>query len=1353
MPGSVAPAQDRSERSSVAQVEALAVVVSVGTTPYLTETLTAVARQTRPPEVVLLVDAASRANGLGTGEPVEEAVEASGLDQRCAVRIVRAPESRNFGDAVRRGLAAYAALVATGNRRRRHHGAAPATGSATTGSAATGAAVGPATWTGPTGALSPITTGEIQLVGAAQAPPATPERHTWLWLLHDDSAPLPGCLEALLDAVTTARSVALAGPKQVDWDNPDQLLEVGLRTTASARRANDIVDGEVDQGQHDDRSDVLAVGTAGALIDRDVWEALGGTSPHLGPFGDGLELSRAVRLAGHRVVVVPTAVLRHRRASYLGLRPAPVQAGAAPQAGRVPSQAVPAAQPDPDRSFRARRVAQLTNWATFTPPRSALLLGVLLAPLGLARALWRLLTKTPWLADDELRATAEVLTHPDRVRAGRARLAARATVPRSVLTALYVDSAEIRAMRRDRRRQERERLRRAEAPSELEVSELAVLARRRRTVLGALLVLTAVMAAVALGPVLVSRAVTGGALTTVGLGWRDAWTQAWGTWVASGDGTATGPTPLLAVVALVAALVTPLGLGADDVLHLVVALALPLAALGAWFAAGTVTRRTRLRAWAALSWACAPALLLALGQGRAVALGVHLVLPWALVALARALGEDRRDLVLSGLVGAHHLTTDEEAELDRWEGARIEDLSHLDEDAALGTQGAEADVQGAEPASEPEGEKAGSEEAGDEGGDGSQDGAGDHAPDQETGSRAAADQATASREAVLTLPDGQDVVPQPASAASADPASADPASALDGPALDGPAARRNAASAAESYGSGSATAAAAAGLLLAVMTALAPATVVVVVPLLLLAALTHRGAALRLLLTLLPVLAVAAPTWWQAWQAGSGGAWQAGARLLLTEAGAPVAVAAPSPVEMLLSIPIDLESLGLPAAAALAVKATCAVVPGAALLGALATGRHGARARGGLLGALGGLALAALAVRTTTAVGTNLATGAPVLVPGWAGTGLSLALAGFLAAALAGADQAHTALPPRLAGWRRAPGARPIVTVAAVAAVAVSAVVLLAPALLGGAWALWAPRSDRPTVMSLAPATQQVPLIAGQTQVSDSRGKVLVLTSTPDRLEVSLWRGAGTQLTDVLPVTLTSRLTDTVADPAAIAPVLHAGATTGVTTVDAALLDPADAALADAVARAVAGGENGVADLLAAHGIAVVLVTDNPGDEATTSAVAGLDATDGLERLARTATGTSWRVTPTDATESARVVLVDAGAQTVTVPSGPTRVDTEIPASSDGTVRTLVLAERADGAWHATLDGAALEPTDAPGEPDGAWRQAFTVPAGGGHLVVTHSTTTSTVMSWVAGAVLAVTALAALPLRRRRSPR
>src|SRR5690606_41840409 len=90
--------------------------------------------------------------------------------------------------------------------------------------------------------------------------------------------------------------------------------------TPLGRRMTGIDDDEIDQGQHDARDDVLAVGLAGALVRRTVWQELGGTDPEYGPFGDGLDLCRRARLAGHRVRVVPSAVVRHAQASLLGLR-------------------------------------------------------------------------------------------------------------------------------------------------------------------------------------------------------------------------------------------------------------------------------------------------------------------------------------------------------------------------------------------------------------------------------------------------------------------------------------------------------------------------------------------------------------------------------------------------------------------------------------------------------------------------------------------------------------------------------------------------------------------------------------------------------------------------------------------------------------------------------------------------------------------------------------------------------------------------------------------------------------------------------------------------------------------------
>src|SRR5699024_3601348 len=151
----------------------------------------------------------------------------------------------------------------------------------------------------------------------------------------------------LLRAAEAGPSIALAGPKQRDWARPDLLLEAGVRATVTGRRVPDIEDGEIDQGQHDSREDVLGVGTAGVLVRRTAWDELGGPDPSLGPYGDGLDLSQRAWRAGYRVVVVPGAVVHHARASYLGLRDL-----SSPRPD-------PHTVPDARRSFGARRRAQL----------------------------------------------------------------------------------------------------------------------------------------------------------------------------------------------------------------------------------------------------------------------------------------------------------------------------------------------------------------------------------------------------------------------------------------------------------------------------------------------------------------------------------------------------------------------------------------------------------------------------------------------------------------------------------------------------------------------------------------------------------------------------------------------------------------------------------------------------------------------------------------------------------------------------------------------------------------------------------------------------------------------------------
>ena len=1433
--------------TSALGLQTFAVVVSCGVTPYLDRTLRAVAAQTRPPEVVLLIDAASRANGLGDGTPVEDAVADSGLDDVADVRVVRTPEATTFLAAVRQGLSRYAELVAAGERRRAR--GPRSIGGSMRDSGERPDQKGPRT--PPRGARSPITRAEALAQSDGRADGPTPG--SWIWLLHDDSAPEPTCLAELRAVVANTRTVAMAGPKQVDWERPEELLEVGLRVTASARRTNDIVEGEIDQGQYDSRSDVLAVGTAGALIRRSAWSALDALSDDIGPFGDGLAISRALRLAGHRVVVVPRARIRHRRASYLGLRPrfhtaAPRSAGGGGER-REPVVGEPA--PDVERSFRARRTAQLRSWAILSPRPLALLLPWILV-LGLARATWRLLSKAPGLARDELAAAGAVSGADRRLRAERRRLDELATVPRSVVAELYVPASEIRAGRRDRARQERERTARAAAPSELELRELAVLTRRRRRMLAASVAIAAAIGLVGTSGILVARAVTGGALPLLDLTWRQLWEAAWSTWSGSGDGYPGTLNPLLALLAPLLALGSLMGLDGGALVHLLVILAVPLAAVGAWYAAGTVTRRTTLRAWAALVWAGAPALLLALGQGRLAPVLVHLTLPWALTALARAVGVDRRDTVLSGLVGARHLTREQRDEADLLTSERLDTLGRPDEEetadaerTADSTPVAEPDDEAGARAEAVDEDEAGADAVDAEGGTGAEEEAGapgtgpetdsdtertdiTGAPDDAEGEagigavealidfaaspdaaggidssaggidssedgtdaeeEAAADPARAASAAVLAPEETGPASPEEAAEEDSDDAAeaapgeeaatrvadgpADDETAHDGPADDetahegpaddetaheGPADDEAAASVAdddrklrisarttqgaaaraaatEHCGPGSPTAAALAGLLLGVVVAAAPSSVLVIVPVLVLVLLAARGSRARLMLTLVPVVVTAAPACWRAWKLISvTGSWHGGLRYLLTDPGLPVAVPGPSAVETLLGLPVSLEALlagaGLARAPRFAVLIGLAVVPVLAAAGLLTRGRRGRRARTGALLALGGLALALLAARHVTGLGTALDGTGVRLATGWAGTGISLALAGMLASALTAGDAVRVGLVRYSFGWRH------------LSTVGVGLVAVLVPVLVGGTWAAAAAGSTGEgagaLVMALRPASQQVPVIAGELERAPTAGRVLVLTSTSEGMTLRLWRGRGTQLTDVTPDVLFAQLTDRTTGWSDVR---------GGTDAMIDLSDTADADLADVVVRAVTGQDEQVAADLAAHGIAVVLLTDRVGERAA-SARAGLDATPGLEPLAQTAVGTSWRVGPSQPGDVARLTLVSADGAVTAVPSGAGRVSTTIEAAD--APRTLVLAERADPGWRATLDGA---PLSAAAPPDGAWRQAFTVPAGaGGELVIEHRSASATAMTRVIWVVWALTILWALPLRGRRS--
>ncbi|WP_454301357.1 glycosyltransferase [Salana multivorans] len=549
----------------------LALVVTRGVTPWLPQTLQAVAASSRTPERVVVA-----VTEAGVVSAVAEQVKESGLSHADVVSVAG---SATFGAAARAALSRF-----------------------------------------------PATHGQ------------------WLWLLHDDSAPEPDALAAQLAAVEQGQSVVIAGAKNVEWNAPDQLISVGVGMTPSGRRFTAMEENEIDQGQYDDRSDVLAVALAGALVRRDVWDDLGGPDPALGPYGDGADLGRRARLAGHRVVVAPRAVVRHARASYQGLRH--------PEHG-APG---PDATPDPVRSWSARRRAVLHSRLAGASPVGLVLafLGMyLLAPL---RALGRVATKELRLVGPELRSPFSATAGLGAVGRARAKARQTAVLPRRVLRPLQVGPGARLAVWRDRRLQAAANRRVARTRSELEIAEAAALARKRRLVLLGVLVVTIGIAAATLAPLAVAGPLTGGGLLPETSSLRELWREAVSPWLAVGDGHPLQAHPFLLVLAL---LTTLLGGAWGTPVWVAIAVllvgAVPLAGLGAWFAAGAATRSRAARAWAALAWALMPPLLLAVTQGRIGAVLAHVALPWVALGVARALGVQARDIILSGMVGARRV--------------------------------------------------------------------------------------------------------------------------------------------------------------------------------------------------------------------------------------------------------------------------------------------------------------------------------------------------------------------------------------------------------------------------------------------------------------------------------------------------------------------------------------------------------------------------------------------------------------------------------------------------------------------------------------------------------------------------
>ncbi|QIM19270.1 glycosyltransferase family 2 protein [Leucobacter coleopterorum] len=415
----------------------------------------------------------------------------------------------------------------------------------------------------------------------------------WIWLLSEDSCPEPEALEHILNRVQRAPSVVVAGPKLVDWDHPDRIIELGQSLTRYGARWT-LRRQELDQQQYDHMQDVLGVGPVGMLIRRDVWDQLGGLDPALTVYDDALDFCVRARLAGHRVEVAPESRVRFAQSGVAG-----------PRIDRKRSVMRVA--------HRQARTAHLHRRITYAPAFVAFFEWLGLPIYALFRVLWALIREQPGYMAGEFVSAFTVFFTPHAILASRRRLKTNSTVGWPAIRQLRIDPKSVRTARMI----DREAIL---ASNGRQPKELHFISTGGLAVLAAATVITIALTWWAFS----YTSLTGGdlaPLSPIDQLWQNTHTIDGVpadpfTWVLALLGTLTFWNPSLSIV-------------------LLMVMAIPLTALGSWIWAAQLTDSKAGRALAGLGFAMSPVLLGSISGGHLPTLVLTVVLPWLLLAAAR----------------------------------------------------------------------------------------------------------------------------------------------------------------------------------------------------------------------------------------------------------------------------------------------------------------------------------------------------------------------------------------------------------------------------------------------------------------------------------------------------------------------------------------------------------------------------------------------------------------------------------------------------------------------------------------------------------------------------------------------
>jgi GT2 family glycosyltransferase len=133
----------------------------------------------------------------------------------------------------------------------------------------------------------------------------------YLWILHSDARPRPDALSALV-AELDRNDASLGGSKLLLAGTRDELESIGSATDVFGDPFTGLDEGEIDLQQYDVVREVAFVSSVSMLVRRDLAQGLRGLDELLEPVAAGLDFSQRVRLAGGRVITVPSSEVYHQ---------------------------------------------------------------------------------------------------------------------------------------------------------------------------------------------------------------------------------------------------------------------------------------------------------------------------------------------------------------------------------------------------------------------------------------------------------------------------------------------------------------------------------------------------------------------------------------------------------------------------------------------------------------------------------------------------------------------------------------------------------------------------------------------------------------------------------------------------------------------------------------------------------------------------------------------------------------------------------------------------------------------------------------------------------------------------------